>query len=485
MGSSWRLQAAVCATASVVLAYALAQGPKLTFLIVALALGAAGCVVAITRPRWLFAVAIAALTFIPIYASPAFGPILFAPVAVALWILAAGLIWRRLFIEHGSFSLSGIDVAVVLFMALMAISVGFSGQPELRDYLQVAFLWLGGYLGGRMFLREQRAPELLALGFAVATAVMMPFAVLEATTGANPFLHLSVSASATAEWVGTQTRFGATRIEVAFGHAIALAMFFSTSALLSLNMAIHTARFRDRALWLVAAGLGAVGQALTVSRAGWVLLAVGVVGLLLTAGRGAARRRMTWLLAGLVVGAIVAAQLAPPDQLRVLPGAGSVAGSASVADSSGYRWKLLHRAVEPGVLNPWGNPSNHVAPAVSAGNFATDNQYIIFGDTWGLIPLAAFLLIVFFLVHTMIRAVARGGGALAGIPLVALANCVGLFVVALITQQQIMVWLLIGASGAVAERLGALPARRPARRPVLAPPSSAPGALERLPLPSR
>jgi hypothetical protein len=485
MGAGWKLQAVACGVASASLGYALAHGRTVFTAIVVIVLGLGGCAFAIARPRWLFAVAISTLVFVPIYASPDFGPVLLYPAVVSLWILAGGLVWRRIVIDHARLRMTPTDLAVLVFMGLMAISVGFSARPELRDYLQLAFLWLGAYVGGRMFMRESRAPELLALGFAIGTAAMLPFAVVEATTGANPFLSLTLNPVSAREWTPEITRFGETRVEVAFGHPIALSMFFASSALLCLNMAIHTDRLRIQALWLGAAALGAIGQALTVSRSGWVLLAVGIVGLILTAGRGAARRRLMWVLAGLVVLAVVAAQLAPPDQLRLLPGSDSVAGSASVADTSDYRKRLLKRALEPGVLHAWGNPTNAVAPAVSAANFATDNQYIIFGDLWGLIPLAAFLLVVLSLAHTLVRALASGEGRLAGIPLVALANCAGLFVVAFITQQQVMVWLLIGASAATAERLAGLPAQRRKRDSMLAPAPRSGPPVGGLPLPSR
>jgi hypothetical protein len=485
LGASWKLQAAVCAVASAVLGYALAQGRAAFIAIIALVLGLGGGLFAIVRPRWLFAVAIGTLVFVPIYASPNFGPFLLSPPVICLWILGGGLVWRRLVIDKAPLRMAPTDVAVLVFMGLLAISVGFSDQPDLRDYLHYAFPWLGAYFGARMFLRESRAPELLALSFAIATAAMLPFAVVEATTGANPFLSLTFNPGAADVWAPVVSRFGETRIEVAFGHPIALSMFFASSALLSLNVAIHTDSLRDRALWLSAAALGAVGQALTISRSGWVLLGLGIVGLMLTAGRGAARRRLTWIIAGLVVLAAAAAQIAPPDQLRALPGTDSVGGSAAVAESSDYRMRLLERALEPGVLHAWGNPANAVASAVSADNFATDNQYIIFGDMWGLIPLAAFLLVVLSLVHTLARALASREGLLAGIPMVALANCAGLFFVALITQQQVMVWLLIGASAAAAERLGVRPVRRHKRWSPLAPARRGGPAVGGLPLPSR
>jgi hypothetical protein len=485
IGAGWKLQAVVCAGASASLGYALAQGRMVFIAVVVMVLGLAACLLAITRPRWLFAAAIVTLAFVPSYASPALGPVLLSPAVLGLWILAGGLVWRRIMIEGAPLRVAPTDIAVLVFIGLLAISVGFSDRPELGDYLHRAFLWMGAYLGARMFMRESGSSELLALSFAIATAAVLPFAVVEATTGANPFLSLTFNSVEARQWTAVITRFGETRVEVAFGHPIALSMFFASSALLSLNMAIHSARLRNRALWLAAAALGAVGQALTVSRSGWVLLAFGIVGLMLTAGRGAARRRLTWTLAGLVVLAGVAAQLAPPDQLRVLPGSGSVAGSAAVADNSDYRMRLLKRALEPGVLHAWGNPANAVAPAVSASNFATDNQYIIFGDTWGLIPLGAFLLVVLSLAHTLVRALASGEGLLAGIPLVALANCASLFVVALITQQQVMVWLLIGASAATAERLAGLPVRQRKRRPLLAPARRGGPPVGGLPLPSR
>ena len=106
MGAGWKLQAVACGVASASLGYALAHVRTVFTAIVVIVLGLGGCAFAIARPRWLFAVAISTLVFVPIYASPDFGPVLLYPAVVSLWILAGGLVWRRIVGSLGRLSSS-------------------------------------------------------------------------------------------------------------------------------------------------------------------------------------------------------------------------------------------------------------------------------------------------------------------------------------------------------------------------------------------
>ena len=56
----------------------------------------------------------------------------------------------------------------------------------------------------------------------------------------------------------------------------------------------------------------------------------------------------------------------------------------------------------------------------------------------------------------------RDPEGLVAIPIVAFASLVALFFVAFITQQQVVIWLLLGSAGAAAERLAS--ARREGKR---------------------
>jgi hypothetical protein len=93
-----------------------------------------------------------------------------------------------------------------------------------------------------------------------------------------------------------------------------------------------------------------------------------------------------------------------------------------------------------------------VTPFVNFGE-ATDNAYIILADQWGLIPTAALLFIALAMLLVVGRWYARDPEGLVALPIVAFATLVALFFVAFITQQQVVIWLLLGSAAAGAERL--------------------------------
>jgi hypothetical protein len=159
-------------------------------------------------------------------------------------------------------------------------------------------------------------------------------------------------------------------------------------------------------------------------------------------------------LAGVAVFALMLSGNAP-SALQIIPssgGGGTAEEAANFRDSGAYREKLLERALEPGVLGLWGNPFNKVSPAVSATNSATDNAYIILADTWGLIPTFALFAVAAGLLTAIALARRRDAGPLVALPIAALTSLAGLFFVAFITNEQLMIWILIGASSAASER---------------------------------
>jgi hypothetical protein len=196
---------------------------------------------------------------------------------------------------------------------------------------------------------------------------------------------------------------------------------------------------------------------MTYSRTGWLILVLGVFLLALTTAVRAAQRRLTWVIAiaGIGVFALMLSGNAP-SALQIIPSSGGGGGTAEEAanfrSSGSYREKLLERALEPGVLGIWGNPFNQVTPAVSSTNSATDNAYIILGDTWGLIPTFALFAVAAGLLAAIVLARKRDAGPLVALPIAALTSLAGLFFVAFITNEQLMIWILIGAASAASER---------------------------------
>lgn len=443
-----------------VLGVVISSKPVIVVAIVAAILAATMVAAALVHPGRVFVALVLAMVLIPTYAAPAVGSLLFIPAAALSWPVAGVLAWRNAISRGRIFHPTAIDLTVLAFAALMYVSLSFSAQIEFNDYLNDLFAWGGPFLAARLLLEDTKRPVfVLAVSFALATVLIAPVAVLESLGKSNPFLSLQFNSVEANVWGGAASRLGAIRAEASFGHPIALSMFVSSSALLSLGMAIYARQSRERFIWLALAALAVGVQALTYSRTGWIILLIGVVLLAVSVAARAARRRLGFVIAMIGAAAIaVSTSGSAPQELQLFPSGGGGEEGAVFKDSGAYREALLRRALEPGVLHLWGNPVNRVTPAVSATNGATDNAYIILADEWGLIPTFALIAIAVALLISIALARKRGVGETVVLPIVAFTSLCALFFVAFITQQQLMIWLLIGAASAVSATTSQRPA---------------------------
>jgi hypothetical protein len=472
--SSW-LALALTAAGALLLGAISVSKPHWIVLLVVVILAVLGIAVALTRPAVAFVGLIAILAFLPSYSGPSQGPLLLIPSAAASWAVAVALGWRNIVREGRFMRLNRVDACVGLFVLLMYISLSFSPRTSRNEFIHLMFLWVGPYLGVRLLLNDVRDPlRTIALGFGLATTIIAPIALIEYLGGANPFHNLNFNGSEYAVWAQQSARFGAHRASAGFGHPIALSMFAAASALFTLAVALNAEDRRERRLWFASTVLALSIQVFTVSRTGWLMLFVGLLGIVFVFATGVRRRRLLAVIATL--GVVVIGLLAvAPSALQAVPGFEK--SEAKVAGSTEYREALLARALEPGVLNAWGNAQNKVTPFVN-GSTATDNAYIILADMWGLIPTGALILIALVLLSVAIQGFQRDPGGLVAFPIVAFSCMVGMFVVAFITQQQVMVWVLIGAAGVAAERFSSR--SREAHEAVARPPDQRVVARERM-----
>jgi len=440
--------------------------PIVVLLLLALGLAGLGIALALTRPDLAFGGLVILLGLIPTYAAPKMGPLFLLPAALGSWGIAVALLWRNFATRGYLLRWNYVDLAALAVFGLMAASLSFSPRPELHDYLHEIFLWAGPYFAARMLLAEVDAPvKVAAASFAIVTLILAPIAVSEALGGSNPFFNFNFNSGEFDLWARQIDRFGATRAVTSWGHPISFSIFLACSGLLAFAMGIASRTWRSRFFWYAVAVIATGTMALTLSRTGWLMLAIGVVLLALTT-RGPARGRLLSLI-GVVLIAILALAIVAPDQLGVLPGA-SHAHESRYETSGLYRQALLHRALEPGVLHLWGNAYNQVTPAVGFDK-ATDNAYIILADTWGLIPTFALFAVGASLLIAVVRSYGQiGTEPIAILPIAAFTTLVAIFFVAFITQQPVLIWMMIGAGGAAAERISA--ARRRHRSSAEEPP---------------
>jgi hypothetical protein len=443
--------ALLAALGGAALGTALAAKPLAVAALLAVLFGLLAAVVALRNAAAAFVGLVLLIALVPTYAGPAVGPLLLVPSAAAAWLVAGTIAWRNAIQRGRLFRPNVIDWAAAAFALLMLVSIGFSRQVNLQEYLHVMLLWAGPYLAARLLLAEVDKPApLVAFSFALAILIVAPFAIAEALGASNVFHALDFNSTEFSVWANQLNRFGRIRAVASFGHPIAFSMFAATSGLLSLAMGIRSTKLSHRYGWYALAALAVGVQALALSRTGWLILAIGAVMIAALTVQGSIRRRLTTLL-GISVAVVLLTSLAMPKELAILPGFQRPA-EAGFAGSGQYRQALLDRALEPGVLHLWGNPVNRVTPFVS-GSTATDNAYIILADAWGLIPTAALILVAVAMFVPLARGFSRDTGGLSVLPVVAFTGLVALFFVAFITQQQSMIWLLVGAAAVATERI--------------------------------
>ncbi len=448
--SSQSAQIAVAGLAGMLLGAVLSAKPSFAVLLVGGVVGAITVAGALTHPGRVFGVLVLAVALIPTYAAPSMGPLLLMPGAALCWLIAGMLAWRNAIQRGRIFRPTALDFATIGFLVLMYVSLSFSKQVTLDNFMNILYAWGGPFLAARLLLQDVRRPAfVVAASFAAATVLLAPVAIAESLGRENPFLNFQYNSTEAEVWGAAASRLGGIRAEASFGHPIALSMFVSVSALLSLGMAIYVKTHKERFGWLALAAVGVTVQALTLSRTGWLILVLGVILLAITAAMRAARRRLAGIFAaiGLAVFVLTVTGSAP-EELQLIPSDSNSAEGFAFRDSGEYREALLERALEPGVLGLWGNPVNKVTPAVSSTNQATDNAYIILADEWGLIPTFALISIAVLLLISIALSRRRGAGELVLLPIAALTSLGALFFVAFITQQQMVIWLLIGAASA-------------------------------------
>lgn len=420
----------------VFLALALATRPSMVIAAV-LALGALG--VAVFRVELLFIPVLATLPLFPVYAAPSFGSVSLEATTCGLWLIAVGIIAHSA-LMGGKLRVTAIDYAFLGFLALLFATV-VMGLHHIADFVTTAFTAVGPYLGMRLYMARNPDAHWLSGVFVGLALITAPFVLYEVATGSNPFFSLSVNASEGQLWATSQDRGGSLRAEAAFGHSIALAMFLATGFLFALTRTLLAEPGTRRWVWAGASLLLLPMIALTGSRTGWVLVVVGIVLLTIAAPLQLTRTRLAALVLTGIVALTALTVLVPSD----VPSPAKLIGSSSgeVGSSSRYRQQLLDYALNGANFKAFGGDTNLAASAIGSSNTSIDNEYLLIASEWGLIPLAGFALIIATLVAALVR-LRRQGSAWA-LPAITLANFAGLFFVAMITQQEIYIWALVGA----------------------------------------
>jgi hypothetical protein len=392
----------------------------------------------LARPVVLMWVAVFAFAFVPVYWVPFAFHLFPHPGIVLMLVLAlfslpqAGRVAR----------LNAIDLGVVAFTLLTAMAVVLHVRTS-NDWTTILSQWVAPYVAARIALGGAISAKAFMSAWAVAGIVTVPFAIVEAITNSNPFQELTVNTGYASTWGTEQFRLGRARSEVAFGHSICYSMFVTTAAFFAIAMALGARRDRDRVLWLIGTAGLLAAQFVTQARTGWVMLLVGAGGaiiLLLRRQVSFGIRARLSAMAGLLVAAVAAIAVLDAGTVDRLTSIFRPDPTSELASSSAAREGLFSAA--SAAWSPFGNASSAF---IAAGIESVDNTYLLLIDRWGflataVLPIAALVLLWDVLFNRVT--------AWTVVSVASLANLVAWLFVAPITQQQNLVWLLLGAAAA-------------------------------------
>jgi hypothetical protein len=323
----------------------------------------------------------------------------------------------------------------------MSVILGIRKRGDLTTNL---LQWLVPYLAARYLVGGRISYTSFAKIFCAIALALLPFVYVEAATGYNPFQKLVVQPTLGEIWAHEIFRNGQPRAAASLGHPIALSMFLVSAAILACALAFRPDAKRRRTSWLVGSGLLVAGSALTFSRTGWIMLLTALLcglGIVLSKPKLRIVRTRLVRASGAVVIA-VGSSMAFSDAAResIL----SIFGSDREASTSAKARENILAA--SGEAFSWFGRSTDTLREV--GIRSIDNTYILLTLQWGIIAATFFTLMSVPMVVYLVRwrRYLSMDGALV---VVAFANLIGLIFVAPITQQQNVVFMLLGAASAV------------------------------------
>lgn len=334
----------------------------------------------------------------------------------------------------------------VCLMALLMLGAVLVRQQSFDSWLQEMVLWIGPYSCTRMLGVSKRNLQSFARALVASGCALVPFVVLEAANGDNVFRHLAPGEAAFYKGAAAAVRGGGRRASASFFSPIALAMFLAVAIMLGIGLAIESKSRRGRWGWGSAAALLTATLFLTVSRTSWLMLGVGTLGAVAFIPSVRIRRRILTAIPLLLIVVVLLARLGPSSVSTGIPLVGR--STAETRGSSQYRSELLQKALDQGLLHPLGNRSNNLANLVDENYASVDNEYLLLADQFGY--LSAIALLGVLLVFLLFAASTWAPDVLSALYLAAgSALLVTISTVAFLTQQQVLVWLILGACSAI------------------------------------
>ena len=249
--------------------------------------------------------------------------------------------------------------------------------------------WMCLYWVFRQTVRSWKDLRFAYLALAVCAIAMMPFVLIERTTGMNPFVVLGR--------VETDIREGQFRCQATFPHSIMMGLFWATLVPLFVGFARQKAGFR----WLLWGAVAASTVMIMVTASSTPILTLAAVAVLLAAFQF---RQHTRTAAWGVLATLLALHIvmkAPVWQL--------VARVGVVSGSTGWhRYYLIDQAIRH--FPQWMFLGTRETASWGLGLADVTNQFILEGVRGGFVSLVLFCVILFVGARAAVRLSVRLGG---------------------------------------------------------------------------
>lgn len=377
-----------------------------------------------SRPRAAFAVWLAVLCAVPVWAIEPNIVVAMPPATLAFLVIIPALLRTRVSMRAADWWLLG-------FLGACAVAAVVFDAPQ---YAMAGLVAQSGtaYLVGRR-LAPACGEQWAYRAVAIACAAVAAWACLEFVTGLHVFEDF-VGSGSQSFWREIQVRGGSARSEAAFGHAIALGGFVAIGVPFALAAGFRTGT------QLLLIGLLSAGLLVSLSRGPILggLLALVLALLFLPASQMARNTRLVLFGVGLFAVFVVA-----PRLLDFFAAAGE-----DTAASADYRARLITHWSDD--LRLFGQ-ADYVTVGVDGvaryrGFASIDNGWLHLGLQFGWVPLVVLVLASAAVVwRVLVRHAGPAEVALLGQVLI-------LATVAQITQHGTAVWLVAGLAVAFARR---------------------------------
>lgn len=416
-----------------------------------LVVAATGFLIAAMLQRWMPAILVTAIAFIPIYWVPAPGVL---KVAITPMVAAGLLLLPIAVVRRYRSRLGWIDGIFAVFVVLTAMSYYANyPRPGLLTFQLLLTLVLP-WLAFRLFLTSDLILRRVTAALLGAAAVLAVIGIRQHSTGRNPFVTWRTPGYLAEIWTKDVTRFDAVRASASLGQPLIFGTFLAAVMLVALPVVLAAGSRKRRLAGIALELLFLVGLLATSSRGPVLMLATGV--LLYIAGM---KKRRAWTLV-VTSTAIVVGYLATPlgSAIRQLLESVNVGDDAANVD---YRVTLFNLLLDPDRFSLLGQRGSSLYTVGAGTNLTSiDSHFVLVYLQSGALTLVAF---VALLVPILKQALTHPDPVRRAWAVATAATFQGLLSVALLLQQGDIFW--IGVAAAAASAASGRPAETATERP--------------------